>query len=182
MNLAALFAIQGNSVPFLGTSIAHVILCLRSRMTNTRDTCSSDSLSPRNPQSIDSCSRSSCASDLLCDAFTPRPITQNLHHDLYGRCVVMCSWCSLTVGWPGSRMFLTCTPSNPISPSSMSSSSVSPFNSTSFSSFVAHSTLSHSRCLSQRPSTCGLTVSVRSDLSSSLTPHAVKKLGCCNGT
>ena len=51
----------------------------------------------------------------------------------------MCSWCSLTVGWPGPRMFLTCAllSSNPISPSCMSSSSVSPFNSTSFSSFVA---------------------------------------------
>ena len=35
-------------VPFLGTSIAHVILCLRSRMTSTRVTRSSDSFSPRN--------------------------------------------------------------------------------------------------------------------------------------
>ena len=31
-----------------------------------------------------------------------------MHHDLYGRRVAMCSWCSLTVRWPGSRMFLTC--------------------------------------------------------------------------
>ena len=55
---------------------------------------------------------------LISCAFTPRPITQNLHHDLYGRCVVMCSWCSLAVGWPGSQMFLNCVlpPSNPISP------------------------------------------------------------------
>ena len=41
--------------------------------------------------------------------------------------MVMCSWSSLTVGWPGSRKFLTCAlpSSSPISPSSMSSSSVS---------------------------------------------------------
>ena len=48
LDFAALFAIQGNSVPFLGTSIAHVIVCLVSRMTSTRVTCSSDSFSPRN--------------------------------------------------------------------------------------------------------------------------------------
>ena len=35
MDFAALFAIQVKSVPFLGTSVAHVILCLRSRMTST---------------------------------------------------------------------------------------------------------------------------------------------------
>ena len=36
----------------------------------------------------------------------------------------MCSRCSLAVGCPGSRMFLTCAPpsSNPVSPSSMYSS------------------------------------------------------------
>ena len=33
----------------------HVILCLRSRMTSTRDTCSSASVSPRNAWSIDTC-------------------------------------------------------------------------------------------------------------------------------
>ena len=33
---------------FLGTSNAHVILSLRSRMTSTAVTCSSDSISPRN--------------------------------------------------------------------------------------------------------------------------------------
>ena len=109
---------------------------------------------------IDTCGippKSSWAFDLLCGAFTPRSITQNLHHDLYGRCVVMCSWCSLPVGCPGSRMFLTCAlpSSNPVSPSSVSSSSLSPFSYSSFSSFVALNTLSHSRCLSQRSSTCG---------------------------
>ena len=40
----------------------------------------------------------------------------------------------------------------------------------------------HSRCFPQRSSNCGLTVSVRLDLSSTLTPPTVKKLGCCSRT
>ena len=53
MIFAALFAIWEFPVPFLGTSIAHVILCLPSRVTSTGITCPQDSFSPRNPQSID---------------------------------------------------------------------------------------------------------------------------------
>ena len=48
-NFPALCAMQGNSVPFLGTSIAHVILSLRSRMTNTGVTCPPGSLSKEPP-------------------------------------------------------------------------------------------------------------------------------------
>ena len=55
-------------------------------------------------------------------------------------------------------------------------SSVSPFNSSPLSSFVALNTLSHSRRFSQRSQSCGLTVSARLDLSSTLTLPAVKKL------
>ena len=63
---------------------------------------------------------------------------------------------------------LTCaiSSSNPVSPSSVSSSSVSPCNSTSVSSLIAPSALSHPGCFSQRSPNCGLTVSVRLDLSS----------------
>ena len=39
--------------PFRGTSIDHDILCRRSRMTSAGATCSSESLSPRNSQSMD---------------------------------------------------------------------------------------------------------------------------------
>ena len=52
----------------------------------------------------------------------------------------------------------------------LSSSSVPPFRSTSFSSFVALNALSHFCRLSQRSFNGGLTVSVRLDLSTTLTP------------
>ena len=156
----------------LGTSI----LCLRSRMTSTRDTCSSDSFSPRNPQSIDTwCtpSTSSRASDLLCGAYTPSPITQNLHHDRYGRCVVMCSWCSLTVGWPGSRTFLSPARTAVIEPHLsvlhvlvvfFHRSAQHPFSSLRR---TQHTVAFLSSSRSAHP-VCGLTVSARLDLSSTL--------------
>ena len=45
---------------------------------------------------------------MFCAASSNRSITQNLHNDVSGRCVVTCPWCSWAVGWPGSRVFLNC--------------------------------------------------------------------------
>ena len=84
--------------PFSRDQHRHIILCLLSRMTSTRVTCSSVHRHKEHPFQIIWSIRSPVrrvhtASHLL--------------HDLYGRCVVMCFWFSLAVGCPGSRMFLT---------------------------------------------------------------------------
>ena len=62
--------------------------------------------------------------------------------------VVLAHECFLPAELPSSTL---------VSPSSMSSSSVSPFNSTSFTALFALNALSHSDCFSQRSPNCGLT-------------------------
>ena len=115
--------------------------------------------------------RISCAMNTQC------PIAQNS----YGRCVVIYSLYSLDVVTNGSSPVNS---RHQISVSSSSiSSSVSPINSMSFPSFLTFSMHCHARndtrSVRER---CGLQVSVRLNLSSTLTCPAVKKLACSDQT
>ena len=79
------------------------------------------------------------------------------HHDLYGRCVFMCSWCSWAVGWRGPRMFLTyALPSSSHRPPRPRRPSRRLTQCRSQSLFRLH-TPSHSAWLSQHSPNCGLT-------------------------
>ena len=178
MNFAALFANHGNSVPLLGNKhrARHTVppftddqhkshLFFRSPFQETHNPLTHGAHLPSLLEDLISCAVSShrvpshrtCA--MICN----------------DRCVVMCSWCSLTVGLPGSRMFVTCAlPSSRLT--------ILHVLVVRLSSLFATNALSHSDCFSQRSPNCGLTVSVRLDLSSTIIPPAVKKLGCCSRT